>query len=206
MSQRSVESGLNLHQQVFGAYIVVVHYLLLFVLSAISMKFFSEEKSQKTFPLLLSSPLSSWQIVLAKFGGGALVAFALLVVSMAYPLSLLIFTELSWGPFLTSYFGLYLLLLVYTASGMVASAMTGSSVLAVVVGVTLNLSLLLVGTGRNFFSGTVWGRIFEFISVDYQLAFFRVGNLSLAGVVFFVSVVGVLLLICERVVEFHRWR
>jgi len=206
MSAKAVESGLNLHQQVFGSYLVIVHYLLLFVISAITMKFFAEEKSMKTFPLLLSSPLSSWEIVGAKFIAGAVIVGALLLVSMAYPLSLLLFTDLSWGPFFTSYLGLALVLMLYMASGLLASALTDSSILAVVIAITMNLSLVLMGIGKNFFDSPLWRNVFEFISIDYQYGFFRSGALSLAACVFFLSLIGLFLFLCERVVEFHRWR
>ncbi|MCB0378941.1 MAG: ABC transporter permease subunit, partial [Bdellovibrionales bacterium] len=87
-SSGKAETGLNVHQNLISNYIVLVHYVLVFIIAAFTIKFFTEEKRVKTFSLLLSSPLASWQLVLAKLMVGACVLILLLAVSAVLPLSL----------------------------------------------------------------------------------------------------------------------
>ena len=47
LSSQSMDTGLNIHQQIISGYIVVVHYLLIFVIAALNMKFFAEEKKDE---------------------------------------------------------------------------------------------------------------------------------------------------------------
>ena len=107
---------------------------------------------------------------------------------------------------LTSFSGLLLLLMVYLAVGLMASAMTESLIISVVLTITLNFCLLLISTGKFVFSSPMGEKIFSYLSLDYHFGFFRQGTLSMTSVVFFASLIVFFLYLCERVVEFHRWR
>ena len=205
-SAKSPNSGLNIHQKLIAEYVVIIHYLLLFIIATITMKFFAEEKKMKTFPLLLSSPVSSWQLVLAKWGGGAIVLLTLLLISALYPLSLTFFTDVPMVPLMTSYFGLFLILLVYVSVGLLASAMTDSLIVSVVLAIVFNLALQLLSLGKEYSDHYLWQEIFSFISFEQHFNIFRHGSLSLSSSFFFISLSFFFLFLSERVIEFHRWR
>lgn len=206
LSSQSKDSGLNIHQHLVADYVVVVHYVLVFIIAALNMKFFAEEKKLKTFPLLLSSPVTSWQLVLAKTGVGAVVLFVLLGISSVFPLSMVFFGEVPISLLLFSYFGAFLILMVYVCAGVLASALTDSLIVSVVLSLVFSLTLLLMGAGREFSSSLAVQEMFQYISIDFHFSFFRKGSLSPTSVLFFLSLSGFFSLLSERVIEFHRWR
>lgn len=206
LSTQSGESGLSIHHNLISNYIVLVHYILVFVIAAFSLRFFTEEKKVKTFPVLLTSPMTSWQIVLAKWLVGASMIFALLLISAVFPLSLLFFIKLPMGLFFFSYFGVFIVLCVYMSAGMLASAMTESLIVCVVLSLVFNILLLLLGVGRELTDITALQELFNFLSIEQHFGYFRKGLLKVSSIIYFLSWSFFLGLITERVVEFNRWR
>ena len=206
LSMKDSSTGLNIHQHLVSTFLVIVHYVLVFIIAAFSIRYFAEEKKLRTFPILLASPITSWQIVLAKWLVGGSVILALLLVSAVFPLSLLFFSPLPLGLFLFSYLGVFLVLCVYMSASLFASAMTESMIVCVVLSLVFNILLLMLGVGREF-SDMGWVQdIFNFLSFDSHFANFRKGIFNLSSLVYFLSWSLFLALGTERVIESHRWR
>jgi ABC-2 type transport system permease protein len=206
LSLKSAQAGLNIHHDLVSSFLVVVHYVLIFIIAAMSMRFFAEEKKLKTFPVLLTAPLTSWQIVLAKWLVGAVTLFTLLLLSMLFPLSLLIFISLPLDLLFFSYLGLFLVTCVYMSASLVASAMTESLIVCVVLSLVFSVAFLLLGVGAQLTGTPSLQEMFRFLAFDQHFTNFRNGLFSLSSMFYFLSWSFILGLICERIVEFHRWR
>lgn len=206
MSATNMDAGLNIHHNLIASYIVVVHYILVFVVAAFSLRFFTEEKKLKTFPILLTSPMTSWQIVVAKWLVGASLILGLLAISAVFPLSLMFFIKIPLSLFFLSYFGVFIILCVYMSAGLLASAMTESLIVCVVLSLVFNILLLLMGVGRELTDITVLQEIFNFLSIDHHFAYFRKGLVNLSSIFYFLSWSFFLGLVTERIIEFNRWR
>ncbi|UOB17865.1 gliding motility-associated ABC transporter substrate-binding protein GldG [Abyssalbus ytuae] len=112
----------------------LVPWIFIFLIPAVTMKTFSEEKRQGTLELLLTKPISHLKIVLGKyFGTVALVLIALV------PTLLYVFTisklgnppgNFDWGSTTGSYFGLLFLILAYSAIGVFCSILTENQIVA----------------------------------------------------------------------------
>ena len=116
-------------------------WVFLFLIPAITMKSFSEEIRQGTIELLLTRPLTSWQLILGKyFGALVLVVFSLLP-TLLYVMAV---SELSRdegsvdsGVIIGSYFGLLFLGGCYAAIGVFASLLSPNQIVSFIVGVFL---------------------------------------------------------------------
>ncbi len=118
--------------------------IMLAVMPIMTMRLFAEERMNKTLTLLLSSPLSSTQIVLGKFIG--VIFFIILIVAMMIlmPLALTVGTSLDWGVILTSSLGLFLLLSSFAAAGLFISSLTSQPIIAAVSSFGLLLFLVVL--------------------------------------------------------------
>ena len=206
LSTQTTGRGLNIHHHLVANYIVFVHYFMVFVIAALSLRFFTEEKKLGTFSLLLSSPLSSWEIVLAKSLFGAIFLFVLLFISAVYPLSLFFFTKIPLKLLLFGYFGVFLLLCIYMMAGLLVSILTDSLVVCVILTIIFIFLFMFIGIGGEFTEIRALREIFDFLSLGRHFEFFRKGILSLSSVFYFLSWSFLLGFITERLVEFHRWR
>jgi ABC-2 type transport system permease protein len=198
--------GMNLHFTVFAKHISLVNLVMIFAVAAISMRLFPEEKRQRTFDLLLTSPVTATDITVGKLIAGTLTAWALVAVSFLYPLSLAIWGQLDWGPLACSYIGLMLLVAVYVAIDMFTSSLTESTVLAVIMALIANVLLWFFGAAAESADGPVQKAIFDHLNVSTHYVNFLKGNFSISGVVYFASVVFFFSFLTQRVVESTRWR
>ena len=114
-------------------------WILIFLIPAVTMRSFSEEKKSGTIELLLTKPLSSWQIVNGKFLGSlVLIVFALLP-TLLYVIVVSKYGDpsgnLDVGSTLGSYFGLLFLIASYTAIGIFTSTISDNQIVAFITSV-----------------------------------------------------------------------
>lgn len=119
----------------------LVPYLFMFLISAITMRSFAEERKEGTYVLLATRPLSDWQIILAKYLAClVLVLFALLpTLIYYYSISQLGMPQgnIDTGAVIGSYIGLLLLGSAFTSIGIFASSFTKNQIIAFAVAVFL---------------------------------------------------------------------
>lgn len=120
---------------------VIGPWVLMFLVPAVTMRFFSEEKRSGTAELLFTRPVSTSAVVLGKFlAGWALVLFSVLP-TLCYVVALYYLAEpvgnLDLGGIAGSYLGLVLLGGVFAGIGTWASAVTEHPVVSFVLGVFL---------------------------------------------------------------------
>ncbi|MGB0805400.1 MAG: gliding motility-associated ABC transporter permease subunit GldF [Salibacteraceae bacterium] len=120
---------------------VIAPWVFMFLIPAVTMRSFSEEWRNGTIELLLTKPLTDWQIIIAKYLGGLLiVALSLLPTLVFYwsvkQISLApgIDEGATWG----SYFGLLFLASAFVAIGVFASALSKNQIVAFILAVFLS--------------------------------------------------------------------
>lgn len=113
---------------------VIAPWVFMFLIPAITMRSFAEEKRTGTIELLLTRPLSEWQIILAKYFAGLLLVVLSLLPTLVYYYSLQglgnppgnIDTGATWG----SYVGLLFLGGAYVSIGLFASSITENQIVS----------------------------------------------------------------------------
>lgn len=122
-----------------SAFFLISPWILIFLIPAVTMRSFSDEKKQGTLELLLTKPISHLQIVLGKYFG----AFILILIALL-PTLLYVFTisklgstlgNLDVGSILGSYLGLLFLASSYTAIGVFASTLSDNQIVSFIIAV-----------------------------------------------------------------------
>ncbi|WP_194767731.1 gliding motility-associated ABC transporter permease subunit GldF [Tamlana sp. I1] len=117
-----------------SSFFLLAPWILIFLIPAVTMRSFSDEKKQGTLELLLTKPISLFNIVLGKYFG----AFILILIALL-PTLLYVYTvyqlgnpegNLDMGSTLGSYFGLLFLVAAYTAIGVFASTLSDNQIVA----------------------------------------------------------------------------
>jgi ABC-2 type transport system permease protein len=198
--------ALNIHYGLFMSHFSILNLILLVVAPALTMRLFAEEKKMRTFDLLLTSPITSAQIVIGKYLAAFCAMFFICLIALIYPISTAAFAQLSWGPLLSAFFSIVILGAVYVAIDLFCSSLTDSMIVAMIMGLVFNLSLWFVGIGSDVIDSD-WGRkVFEYISLNQHLMMTVEGTIKTSTLIFFVSIVVFFCFLCERVVEASRWR
>lgn len=119
----------------------VAPWVFIFLVPALTMRFFAEEKRMGTLELLLTAPVSKWELILGKFLAGALLILFCLLPTLIYYYTVYELGEvkgnLDSGAIAGSYLGLLLLGMVFCAIGLFASTLSSNQVVAFMLAVFL---------------------------------------------------------------------
>lgn len=188
----------------------VVMLITLFVAPFLSMRLFAEERRQKTFELLMTTPVRPWEIVLGKYLGGVGVIFATLGVTIVFPVVLAIFgtgqsgSAVEWSTVLLGFGGLLVWGATCMALGMFISSLTESQMVAAFLSFAVLLPwMLLKGLAQS--AEEPWRSVVSYLSFDHQLQPLMSGMLDVKALVFFASVIGLSMFLTQRRVEAFRW-
>lgn len=197
---------LNIHYGVFLRHLSHLNLILIFITPALTMRLFAEEKKLRSFDLLLTSPITSTQIVVGKYFAAVSAMILVSLVALLYPIATLPFVTISWVPLLIAFAGIVTVGAVYVAMDLFCSSLTESGILAYVMAVILNIAIWFVGIGIEIVDSATARQIFEHISLNQHLMGLVEGTVRTSTVIFLASVIFLFCFLCERVVESTRWR
>ncbi|MCA9039558.1 MAG: Gldg family protein [Planctomycetaceae bacterium] len=155
--------------------------LLLFLIPAITMTAWSEEKKQGTEELLFTLPASDVEILLGKYAASLAVYTAGLLFSLSHFIVLLIIGEPDVPLTMATYFGYWLAGAALISVGMFASVLTNSATIAFVLGTALCAIPVFIGRIASD------SDVLQVLSLAAQLKDFTLGLVPLSGVLYFVS-------------------
>jgi ABC-2 type transport system permease protein len=125
-----------------SAFFTLAPWILIFLIPAVTMRSFSDEKKQGTIELLLTKPLSVWQIVNGKFLGSVLLIIMAIIPTFIYVWVIYGLGSpegnIDLGSTLGSYFGLMFLIAAYCAIGIFTSTISENQIIAFIVAVFLS--------------------------------------------------------------------
>jgi ABC-2 type transport system permease protein len=173
------------------------------------MGLFSSEKTNGTQELLLTSPLTMWDIVLGKFGAAAAFVALLVALTGAFPALLFAYGDPELGKTLSGLLAVLLVGWTYAAIGCFASAITRSQVVGFLITFVLLLCLLLLPAisqlGIAGDSAGV-GAVLGWLSTGEHFQNLMRGLLDTSDVAYFAVMIGSFLLLSKAAVESVRWR
>lgn len=197
---------LNIHYGVFLKHLSFLNLIFIFLVPAITMRLISEEKKMRTMDLLMTSPVTSLEIVIGKYLAGLAAIFSLSLVALLYPIATISFATINWGPLLIAFGGIFLVGAVYVAMDLFCSSLTEQSIVAFVMSFVMNLAIWFVGMAVDVVDSPLARQIFEHISLNAHLGSLVEGTVRTNALVFLVSLIVLFVFITERVVESSRWR
>ncbi len=203
---------LNFNDQIIQPMLSTGYWMFLFFVPFLTMRLFAEEKSARTFELLMTAPVTSFEIVLGKFMGVGVMMLIMSLIPLAFPLILHMYgtsnnpgSAVEWMPVYSGTLVVLLLGLTFCAIGLFISSLTENQIVAAV----LTFAVLLLAFVIPLIAGRLdgdWRVIVEYISPMSHVNRGVVGRILLSDLVYFGSVISFLLFLTLRVVESHRWR
>lgn len=185
-------------------------WVFLFLIPAITMRSFTDEKKTGTIEFLLTKPLTDLQIILSKyFASVALVVFSLLPTLIYYytiyrlgnPVG-----NIDSGGTYGSYIGLFFLASAFTAIGIFASSLSDNQIVAFILAVFLCFFCYI---GFEFVSMMdLFGKVDDFILSlginDHYTSMSR-GVIDTRDVIYYLSIIGIFILLTKTTLESRRW-
>ena len=186
-----------------------LNYIFMLVVPILTMKLLSEEKRNKSDQLLLTSPRSVWDIILGKFFAACTVVFISTAVTLLYVVILAVYSNVTYPALIASNsIGFLLLGFCYVSIGVLMSALTENQVSAAVLTLGVNVLLQIlesVGSSLTIPGLSFINTIISWLSLYTRYNDFSAGILSIANVIYYVSLCGIMLFLAVRVIDKRRW-
>jgi ABC-2 type transport system permease protein len=166
-------------------------WILIFLIPAVTMRSFSDEKKQGTLELLFTRPLSVWEIVNGKFFGAMILILLALLPTIIY-----VFVvsqlgnpagNLDMGSTLASYFGLLFLIAGYTAIGIFTSTLSENQIVAFIVSVFFCFILYFGFEELAAYSGS-FNNVVASFGMYYHFKSMSRGVIDTRDIIYFISI------------------
>jgi len=184
--------------------------LFIFLISAITMRSFSEEKKTGTFETLTTKPLSDLSIILGKYLAGlAIVIFALLPTLIYYYTINELATpkgNIDSGALTGSYMGLLMLSAGYISIGLFSSVVTDNQIISFILSMFLCYFIYSVfdylGSFKLFDSGVFF---VEWLGISYHYRNISRGVVDTRDVIYFISLIVLFLWLTKIIFNSRKW-
>lgn len=169
----------------------IAPWILLFLIPAVTMRSFSDEKKQGTLELLFTKPLSIWEIVNGKFLGAFLLIVLALIPTLLYVWVISYFGNpegnIDMGSTMGSYFGLLFLIASYCAIGVFTSTLSENQIVAFILAVFICFVFYFGFEGISELLEQN-SSIISKLGMDYHFKSISRGVIDTRDVIYFVSI------------------
>ncbi|HAN17231.1 MAG: gliding motility-associated ABC transporter permease subunit GldF [Bacteroidetes bacterium GWC2_33_15] len=188
----------------------IAPWVFLFLAPAVTMRVFADEKKSGTIELLLTRPLSDFQIIFAKYLAALVLVLFSLIPTLIYFYSVYqlgnpvgnIDMGGTWGSFI----GLFFLASIYVAIGILSSSITDNQIIAFIIGMLL---CFLIYIGFDFASQL---QLFKSVNsliinlgINEHYKSMSRGVIDSRDIIYFISVIAFFLLITKTILQSRRW-
>lgn len=197
--------SLNINQDLLRPAISNVLILLLFIIPAMTMRAYAEERRSGTIELLLASPITDVEIVLGKFVGALALYAVMLAVTLPHVALLFAYGTPEWKPILTTYIGMLLLGGSFLSVGLFISTLTTNQIVAYI-GTFSALLILWVISWLGSFSTGFFTDLTAYLSLIDHFDDFAKGVIDTTHVIYYLSLITFGLFLTAKSVDTERWR
>ncbi len=189
-----------------GTLFFIAPWVFLFLVPAVTMHSFSEERSTGTIELLFTRPLTINQIVLAKYFAGITLVIFSLIPSLIYFFTVGYFGQPQWnidtGAFWGSFIGLFFLASVYVAIGIFASSFTDNQIIAFLTAMIISFFIYM---GFEAISELeIWGTkgyIIEKIGINAHYKSMSKGVIDTRDLEYFIACAAIFLILTKFILN-----
>jgi ABC-2 type transport system permease protein len=177
---------------------------LLLVCPALSMRLLAEERRSGTIESLLTAPVGAPAVVLGKYAAALSTFVVIWLPTLLYVVILRKTGAVDWLVVLASYLGIFLVGAQYLAIGVLASSLSKSQFVALLVTVLIQFGLFVLGIGEYIFDPGILHDICSYVSLAGHMEEFSKGIVDSRRLLYDLSLAAFCLFLSVRVVD--SWR
>ncbi len=210
MQMQEMEMGMHpnidVTMEVMRAFFGLLSTLVLFLTPMLTMGVFSEERKRGTMELLMTSPLTEFQIVAGKFFASLTLFAIMLLPTAGYLIFIYARSEPvpPWRMLVAGYVGILLLGGCLLALGSFISSLTENQLIAAVLTFAAFLIVWVIDLGRNAGGGA--GSVLQYLSVIRHYDDFTRGVIDTSSLIYYLSFMALFVFLTVRAVDSMRWR
>lgn len=181
-------------------------WLFFFLIPAITMRSFVDEKTLGTYELLKTKPLTTTQLILGKYFGALLLIILSILPSIIYVYSINQLANpvgnIDFGPIIGAYLGLIFIASSYTAIGIFASAISQNQIVAFLIAILI-CALFFFGFEALANLSLFKGFNLDLIGMKYHYSSISRGVLDTRDLIYFLSISLIFLALTHKIIDKH---
>jgi len=197
----------NLNDHVWRRTLGSVGFIMLFFVPILTMRLIAEEKKNRTYELLMTGPLTTFEIVVSKFLSVVAVLSIILGITMIYPITVNYFSPgaFEWGPVLTSYLGLFFVAASFAAIGLFCSSLTENQIIAATFSFGVLLLFWIINWTTRQMDFGLARDVVEYLSITAHFSGFLQGTIEVKDIVYYLTLIIFANFLAHRMIESQRW-
>lgn len=199
------KSRLNVNEVVVESFFEFQTFVWMIVIPMLTMRLYAEEKRGGTYELLMTSPITSGQILMGKFFACYVLYILIETLALGYLGILSIYARIDWGPVFSGALGVLLQGGAFISVGILASSLTENQIIAAVLSFFMLILLWIIDWAARFADGLLFV-VLKFLSLVEHTRDMIEGVVDTHDIVFFLSVTVFFLFVTHHVLESRRWR
>lgn len=166
----------------------IAYWTLFFFIPALTMRMLAEENRSGTIELLLTKPVSQWQVVAGKFTATLLLIVIALVLTIPYYITIANLGSIDHGAVISGYLGLILMSAAYIGIGLFSSTVSSNQIVAFLLALFIGIFFHII---FDVLSGSMTGMIAEilsFLSISTHFESISRGVIDTKDIIYFLSI------------------
>lgn len=195
-----------MNQAQMTSYFQLLPWIFLFLIPAITMRIWAEEKKTNTLELLLTWPVKDINVVLGKFLSAFVFLAIIILLSITIPVSIALLGNPDMGPIIGGYIGSFLLGAAYIAIGMWVSSLTENQIVAFIGGVVVTFMLFIVGNQFSTMKAPSFiVPLLDYVGLGSHFESISRGVIDTRDIIYYLSVIGFFLFLNVRSLQRRMW-
>lgn len=176
----------------------IAYWALFFFIPALTMRMFAEEQKAGTIELLLTKPVTDWEIIYGKFFACLGLVGVTLLFSLPYYFTVAWLGSVDHGAVWVGYLGILFMSSAYIGIGLFASSITNNQIVAILLSLMLNLLFaLLFGFLAQAAGNGIFANLFDYMSLRGHYDSMIRGVIDTKDIVYFLSITAFCLVLTE---------
>jgi len=166
----------------------IAYFTLFFFIPALTMRMLAEEKRSGTLELLLTKPITDWDVVIGKFLAALILICIALLLTLPYYITVWAIGPIDQGAVWCGYFGLILMSMTFIAIGLFASSITNNQIVAFLLALFIGIFFLIIfDVLSNNFTGFI-GEILSYLSLSTHFDSISRGVIDSRDLLYFITI------------------
>ncbi len=179
----------------------IAYWTLFFFIPALTMKMIAEEKKSGTMELLLTKPVSDFQVILGKFFAVVLLVVVALALSLPYYITIWAIGPIDHAAVWLGYFGMILMSMTFISIGIFASSITNNQIVAFLLSLFIGVFFLIIfNVLASSFTGNM-GLFFNYLSLSTHFESISRGVIDSKDLIYFLSITFLGLFLAQQILS-----
>jgi ABC-2 type transport system permease protein len=181
------------------AFFGIAYWTLFFFIPALTMRLVAEERRSGTIELLLTKPVTDWQVILGKFFSTLILIIIALALTLPYYITISKLASVDHGAIISGYIGLIFMSAVYISIGIFTSSLSNNQIVGFLLSLFIGIFFHIIFDVLSVSLTGITGSVINFLSMTNHFDSISRGVIDSKDLIYFLSLITLGLISSEAI-------